>query len=117
MIVTSSTDLRANMKHYFDKVVDSHETLVVTRKNDENVVVMSQATYDSLMETIYLIGDKENYDHLMGSIAQIASGVLEEHQVAEPNGEYVLGNETENMRANHHITAPRTLHLDDEAFA
>ena len=81
MLATNSTNLRANMKEYFDKVTDGYETLVVTRQNDENVVVISQAEYNSLMETLYLIGDKSNYDHLMRSISQLESGDYSERDL------------------------------------
>lgn len=80
MIATNSTNLRAHMKEYFDRVTDGYETLVVTRSNDANVVVMSQTEYNSLMETLYLIGDKANYDHLMRSIAQFKSGEFKERE-------------------------------------
>lgn len=69
MLATNYTSLRDNMKEYFDKIAGEYETMIVTRK-DENMVIMSQSTYDSLMETIYLMSSKTNYDHLMESIAQ-----------------------------------------------
>lgn len=43
MIATTSSDLRENMKEYFDRVTDGFETMIVTRRNDANVVVISQA--------------------------------------------------------------------------
>ena len=41
MLAVNYTSLRKNMKSYFDKVVNEYETMVVTRKNNENVVVLS----------------------------------------------------------------------------
>ena len=53
MFAVNDTNLRDNMKEYFDRVADSFDTMIVTSK-DENMVVMSQSQYDSLMETLYL---------------------------------------------------------------
>lgn len=62
MLAVNYTSLRKNMKSYFDKVVNEYETMVVTRKNNENVVVLSEDTYNNLMENIHVLGNKENYD-------------------------------------------------------
>ena len=42
---------------YFDCVAEDKETLIVTRK-DENMVIMSQSSYDSLMETLHLVSNQ-----------------------------------------------------------
>ncbi len=60
MLAVNYTSLRKNMKSYFDKVVNEYETMVVTRKNNENVVVLSEDTYNNLMENIHVLGNKEN---------------------------------------------------------
>lgn len=70
------------MKTYFDKVSDDKDTMIVTRKS-ENIVVMSQSTYDSLMETLHLTGNKHNYDHLMKSVRQFENGNVHEHDTLE----------------------------------
>ena len=48
-----------------DKVTDDYETMIVTRKNNKNVVMLSEEAYNNLMENIYVMGNKENYDWLM----------------------------------------------------
>jgi antitoxin YefM len=35
------TNLRQNLKSYMDKVFNDHDSLIITRKNNENVVLMS----------------------------------------------------------------------------
>ena len=82
MIAVNYSNLRDNMKEYFDELSDSFETMIVTRK-DENMVIMSQGTYDSLIETLHLLGSKENYDHLMKSINQYKSGKVSIHNISE----------------------------------
>mgnify|MGYP002869421432 CR=1 FL=1 len=41
MLVTNYTSLRNNLKDYCDKATDDNEIVLVTRKNDKNVVLMS----------------------------------------------------------------------------
>ena len=71
MLAVNYTTLRKNMKSYFDKIIDEYETMVVTRKDNKNVVIMSEESYNNLLENIYLIENKENYDWLMESKAQL----------------------------------------------
>ena len=50
MLAVNYTNLRENMKNYMDKVTDDYETMIVTRKNNRNVVMMSEESYNNLME-------------------------------------------------------------------
>ena len=74
MLAVNYTNLRENMKMYMDKVTDDYETMIVTRKDNRNVVMLSEESYNSLMENIHVIGQKANYDWLMESKAQLESG-------------------------------------------
>ena len=65
------TTLRENMKTYMDKVSDDYETMIVTRKNNKNVVMLSEESYNNLIENAYIMGNKANYDWLMESKAQL----------------------------------------------
>ena len=68
------TDLRQNLKTYMDKVIQNSDPLIITRKNKENIVLMSVAEYNSLVETNYLLSNKANAEHLKKSISQHKSG-------------------------------------------
>lgn len=57
MIAVNYTHLRENMKSYMDDVTDNYETVIVIRKNNKNVVMMSEESYNNLMEILYLIFD------------------------------------------------------------
>lgn len=74
MIAVNYTTLRENMKSCMDKVTDDYETMIVTRKDNKNVVMISEETYNNLMENIYVVGNKNNYDWLMESKAQLENG-------------------------------------------
>jgi len=71
------TTLRENMKTYMDEVTNDYEVMVVTRKDNKNVVMLSEETYNNLMENIYITGNKENYDWLMESQKQLEKGKAE----------------------------------------
>lgn len=57
-----------------DKVTDDCETMIVTRKDNKNVVILSEEAYNNLMENAYVMGNKANYDWLMESKAQLENG-------------------------------------------
>jgi antitoxin YefM len=74
MDAVSYSDLRQNLKSYMDKVYYDHDSLIITRKNNENLVLISIEEYNSLMETNYLLGNESNAEHLQKSINQYKNG-------------------------------------------
>lgn len=74
MLAVNYTNLRENMKSYMDKVTDDYETMIVTRKDNKNVVMLSEESYNNLMENIHVMGNKANYDWLMESKEQLEKG-------------------------------------------
>jgi antitoxin YefM len=68
------TDLRQNLKTYMDKVFQDNDPIIITRKNSENVVLLSVDEYNSLIETNYLLSTDANAEHLKKSISQHKSG-------------------------------------------
>lgn len=83
MLAVNYTNLRENMKTYMDKVTDDYETMIVTRKNNKNVVMISEDAYNNLMENIHVMGNKANYDWLMESKAQLEKGKISFHNLDE----------------------------------
>lgn len=74
MIAVDYKKFNENMNSFMDKVVDEQETLIVTRKGNKNVVILSEDVYNNMMENIYVLQDKTNYDWLMESVAQLEDG-------------------------------------------
>ena len=68
------TDLRQNLKTYMDKVIQDHDPLIITRKNNENVVLLSIGEYNNLVETNYLLSNQANAEHLKKTITQHKAG-------------------------------------------
>lgn len=83
MLAVNYTNLRDNMKAYMDKVTDDYETMIVTRKNNKNVVMISEESYNNLMENIYVMGNKENYDWLMKGKSQLENGQCSVRELVE----------------------------------
>jgi len=81
MDAVSYSDLRQNLKNYVDRVFHDHEPLIITRKNDENLVLISIEEYNSLMETNYLLSTEANAKHLSASISQYEKGKIEKKEL------------------------------------
>ena len=70
MIATKQVDLRANLKKYFD-IAFSGEPVIVSRKQNKNVVVISESEYNELQRA------KRNAEYLKRlneSMAQAKEG-------------------------------------------
>ena len=83
MLAVNYTNLRDNMKAYMDRVTDDYETMIVTRKDNKNVVMLSEESYNNLMENVYIMGNKTNYDWLMESKTQLENGKISVQNLIE----------------------------------
>ena len=59
MIAVNYSSVRNNFKKYCDAAVHDFETIIVTRKRNENVVIISEAEYNKLIEN-NLSNDMDN---------------------------------------------------------
>ena len=87
MLAVNYTNFRENLKDYMDKATDDYETMIVTRKNNKNVVMTSEESYNNLIENVYVMGNKSNYDWLMESKEQLESGKYTKHDLIEVQDE------------------------------
>lgn len=74
MIAINYSTARDNFKRYCDAAVNDSETIIVTRKQNENVVILSEAEYNNLMENLYIRSNKDDYARLLSSIEQLKRG-------------------------------------------
>lgn len=87
MIATNYSQVRDNLKCYMDKVTDDYEPVIITRKNDKNVVMISEEAYNNMLENMHLMGNKANYDWLMESKRQLENGNVRIHEILEAEDE------------------------------
>ncbi len=74
MLAVNYSSMRDNFKDYCDKVTDDYETVIVTRKNDKNVVMISLEEYNNMKENLYIMSNKKDYDRLVTSKKQLEAG-------------------------------------------
>ena len=83
MNAVTYTDLRQNLKTHMDTVYQNSSPLIITRKNNENVVLLSIDEYNSLVETNYLLSNEANAEHLRKSIIQHKAGKMKTRELRE----------------------------------
>ena len=83
MLAVNYTMLRDKMKSCLDKVTDDYETMIVTRMNNKNVVIISEEAYNNMLENLHLVENKANFDWLMESKKQLEQGNFSAHNLDE----------------------------------
>ena len=82
MKMINYTELRLNLKKWLDLVVDDFEELIIKRKNNKDLVLISLEEYRSLKETQYLLSGK-NRQHLLKSLEQAKEGQVKKEPLIE----------------------------------
>ncbi|MGH8184880.1 MAG: type II toxin-antitoxin system Phd/YefM family antitoxin [Rhodanobacteraceae bacterium] len=68
------SDARGNLKAVLDRVVADADVTIITRRDAEDVVVMSLAEWNSWQETNYLLASPANARRLTEALAQARTG-------------------------------------------
>lgn len=71
---TTYTNFRKHLRSYMDEVNENADTILVTRNEGHNIVVMSETDYHSVMETMYLLSNPANSNHLEEAMAELDKG-------------------------------------------
>ena len=74
MDTISYTSARANLASTMEKVCENHAPIIITRKNENPVVMMSLEDYQAMEETTYLLRSPANARQLLQSIAELEAG-------------------------------------------
>ena len=80
MVAVNYTAVRNNLKEFCDMATDEDETVIVTRKENKNVVIVSLERYD-LMEKA--IRNSEYLAKLDRAFDQLYAGKGQEHELIE----------------------------------
>lgn len=57
-----------------ERICDDHEPVVITRKNERSVVMISLEDYQAMEETAYLLRSPKNMRRLVEAISQLEDG-------------------------------------------
>jgi antitoxin YefM len=74
---------RSKLAKTMDKVCDDHSPIIITRKNQRSVVMISLEDYQGLEETAYLLRSPKNVRRLLESVAELNSGGGAERELSE----------------------------------
>jgi len=83
MDVMSYTNVRSHLAETMERVCDDHVPIIVTRKNERSVVIMSLDDYQSMEETSYLLRSPKNATRLLESITELRSGGGDEGELVD----------------------------------
>ena len=68
------TKARENLAQTIDSVCENHEPVIITKKNDRSVVMLSLEDYQALEETAYLLRNPKNARRLLDSVNELDAG-------------------------------------------
>ena len=77
------TEAREKLATTIKKVCRNHDPVIITRKREDSVVMMSLEDYEALQETSYLLRSPKNADRLMSAVKELAKGRGKERALAE----------------------------------
>jgi antitoxin YefM len=77
------TAARQNLAKTMERVCRDHTPVIVTRKSENSVVIMSLEDYEALEETAYLLRSPKNTRRLIESISQLKNGQGTERKLME----------------------------------
>ena len=80
MLAVNYSTIRNKLKDYCDKVTEEFETVIVTRKNEKNVVIISLEEYNAIMKAAK---NAAYLDMIDRSMEQLAKGEGKVHELIE----------------------------------
>ena len=82
METVNYTEFKANPKYWVDKVIKDVSAIIIKRKNEKDLVLISLDKYKSLKETIYLLPGKYR-EILLNSIKEFEACKYREKDLIE----------------------------------
>ena len=83
MKVVNYSEFRSNLTENLNAVNEDREIVIVSRTQGKNVVVMDLDEYNSIQETLHLIGTKANRKRLDEAITEMKKGKSIKHNIIE----------------------------------
>ena len=83
MDAISYTAVRANLSKTMEQVCNDHAPIIITRKRESPVVMLSLEDYQAMEETTYLLRSPANARNLLESIEALEEGKGFERELIE----------------------------------
>lgn len=80
MLAVSYSTIENNLQNYCDEAADNGETVIVTRKNEKNVVILSLEKYNQIMKSAR---NAEYLAMLDRAMEQLEAGRGQQHELIE----------------------------------
>lgn len=84
MLAVNYSTIRNNLKTYCDEATENGETVIVTRKDEKNVVILSLEKYNQIMKTAR---NAEYLAMIDRGLQQLESGKGQQHELIEVDNE------------------------------
>ncbi len=81
MKTVNYSELRQNLKSNLDMVSEESDILIVHRSKGKSVVMMSLDDFNSIQETQYLLGTKNNRERLLNAVDDVEKGKVSEKEL------------------------------------
>jgi len=86
MDVVTLNEAKINLEHLINQVISNAEPAIVVTDSGQRVVLMSLDEFNSWQETLYLLSNPANAEHLRKSIAEAEAGYIIEKDLIESGG-------------------------------
>ncbi|MCD8337763.1 MAG: type II toxin-antitoxin system prevent-host-death family antitoxin [Lachnospiraceae bacterium] len=87
MLAINYSTMRNNLKNYCDTVCEQNETVIVTRKEEKNVVLISLDKYNQMMK---MLKNAEYLYTIDRGIEQLKAGKGQQHELIEVEDEETM---------------------------
>jgi len=84
MLAVNYSTIRSKLKNYCDKVTNDAETVIITRKDEKNVVIISLDEYNMLIKAAKNSAYLNKLDRAIG---QLTNGEGKAHDLIEADDE------------------------------
>ena len=84
MLAVNYSTIRKKLKDYCDQATDNNETVIVTRRDEKNVVLMSLEQYNSMLKATR---NAEYLAEIDRAIEQLENGEGRVHELIEDEDE------------------------------
>lgn len=83
MRIMTYSDARARLKEVMDRALLDREEVIVTRRNQEAVVVVSLDEWTAMQETLHLLSSPANAARLRAAIGELDAGQGQDRALTE----------------------------------